>query len=189
MTNADTKNAPISNATIVLAAGAGLAAGLAANVLRKAVVQAPTMIAGNWSDALAAEHTATLLLFDKLEQTDDSQTIKRGMLLMQLKHALGKHAFQEENVVYPSLRTHGATEEADHLNADHGYVKQYLFDLDMLAKDSPAWLPKVREFRAMIETHMREEEDEIFPRLRGQLSEEQNKQVTVAMNKEGLKVA
>ena len=174
---------------LAIAAGAGLAAGLAANVLRKAVVQAPTALAGNWSDALAAEHKATLLLFDKLEQTSDKQTAKRGTLLMQLKHALGKHAFQEENVVYPSLRQHGATDAADHLNSEHGYVKQYLFELDQLPKGDAAWLAKVRHFRALLEKHMAEEENEVFPRLRGQLSEEENKAVTIAMNKEGLKIA
>lgn len=178
-----------TNTNLALAAGAGLVAGLAANVFRKAVVQAPTALAGNWADALAAEHKATLLVFDKLEQTTDAQTTKRGMLLMQLKHALSKHAFQEENVVYPALRDNGAKEDADHLNNDHGYVKQYLYDLDMLAKNDPAWLPKVREFRALIERHVSEEENEIFPRLRSQLSEEGNKKVTMAMNKEGLKIA
>jgi hemerythrin superfamily protein len=178
-----------SGGGLALAAGAGLAAGLAANVLRKVVVQAPTVVAGNWSDALAAEHKATLLLFDKLDQTTEKQTTKRGMLLMQIKHALTKHAVQEENVVYPSLRQHGATDEADHLNHDHGYVKQYLFELDMLAKDDAGWLPKVRDFRALLEKHMDEEENVIFPRLRGQLSDEQNKIVTAAMNKEGLKIA
>jgi iron-sulfur cluster repair protein YtfE (RIC family) len=41
----------------------------------------------------------------------------------------------------------------------------------------------------MIEKHMREEEDDLFPKLREQLSDEQNKHITVAMNKEGLKLA
>src|SRR3546814_6854708 len=70
------------------------------------------------------------------------------MLLMHIKHSLAKHAFQEENVVYPSLRDHGAAEAADHLNSEHGYVKQYLFDLHMMPKDDPAWMTKIREFRS-----------------------------------------
>jgi hemerythrin-like domain-containing protein len=190
MTNTTSKTKPItSNTNLAWVAGAGVVAGLAANVFRKAVVQAPTMIAGNWADALAAEHKATLLVFDKLEQTTDAQTTRRSMMLMQLKHALGKHAFQEENVVYPALRDNGASEEADHLNDDHGYVKQYLYDLDMLPKSDAGWLPKVREFRTLLERHIDEEENKIFPRLRGELSEEANKKVTLAMNKEGLKLA
>ncbi len=178
-----------SNRSLAIGATAGLAVGLAANFVRKAIVQAPTLAAGNWDEALAAEHKATLAVFDLLGKSDDSQTTKRSMLLMQLKHALAKHAMQEENAVYAAMRDHGATAAADHLNHDHGYVKQYLYDLTVLPKDDPAWLPKVAEFRAMIEEHMREEENEIFPSLRDQLSDAQNKQLTVAMNKEGLKIA
>ncbi|MFV3517452.1 hypothetical protein ACNJD8_22845, partial [Mycobacterium tuberculosis] len=90
--------------------------GLLANLVRKAVVQAPTVAAGSWDKALAAEHAAALKLFDLLEQTNDRATMRRRVLLMQLKHAISKHAFQEENVVYAKMRDEGLTEAADHLN-------------------------------------------------------------------------
>ncbi|HEX8555984.1 MAG TPA: hemerythrin domain-containing protein, partial [Sphingomonas sp.] len=127
--------------------------------------------------------------FDLLEKTDTSATKRRSALLMQLKHAIGKHASQEENVVYAMMRDQGLTEAADQLNHEHGYVKQYFFDLTEMAKDDPAWLPKLVEFRGLIEKHMRDEEDELFPKLRGSLSEAQNKHITAAMNKEGFKLA
>lgn len=171
------------------AAAAGLVAGLAANIVRKAIVQGPTALAGNWDEALAAEHAATLAIFDKLEATDDSQTTKRTILLTQLKHALAKHALQEENVVYAALRDHAQTEDADKLNHEHGYVKQFLYDLTILPRGDAGWLPKLREFRVLIERHVREEEDDIFPSMRRALSEQENKQLTLAMNKEGLKIA
>lgn len=183
------KSTTLDRTTLAIGATAGLAAGLAANIVRKAVVQAPTVLAGDWADALAAEHKATLLIFDKLQETSDRQTTRRAMLLMQLKHALAKHAMQEENAVYPALRDGGQTEEADALNHDHGYVKQYLYDLDMLPKGAPGWLTKVGDFRAMIEPHMQQEEDEIFPRLRSALTPDRNAALTRAMNKEGLKIA
>jgi iron-sulfur cluster repair protein YtfE (RIC family) len=114
---------------------------------------------------------------------------RRGLLLMQLKHALAKHAFQEENVVYPAMRTHDQVEAADGLSHDHAYVKQYLFELTEMAKDSPAWLDKVRAFRADLEKHIREEEDQLFPALHQALGDAGNKHVTMAMNKEGFKIA
>ena len=175
--------------TVAIGAAAGLAIGLAANLLRKSAVQAPTMFAGNWDKALAGEHAAALKIFDLIEQTGDDAVVRRSMLLTQLKHAISKHAFQEENVVYAMMRDHGLTEAADHLHHEHGYVKQYFFDLGEMPKNDPQWLPKVKEFRAMIESHMREEEDDLFPRLRSQLSAEQNKHVTAAMHKEGFKLA
>ena len=68
-------------------------------------------------------------------------------------------------------------------------MKQFFFDLTEMPKDDPKWLPKLNEFRSYIEEHMREEENELFPRVRGILSDEQNQHLTLAMNKEGLKLA
>jgi hemerythrin superfamily protein len=174
----------------MLAAGAaGLAVGLAANVARKLAVQAPTMLAGEWDEALAAEHQLTLKVFDALQATTEKNTTKRSTLLMNLKHMLAKHALEEENVIYPALREAGLVEEADELNRDHGYVKQYLYELSELPKDSPLWITKLTSFRADIEKHMREEETDLFPRLKGRVGAEKNKELTALMNKEGLKLA
>ncbi|UYY77349.1 hemerythrin domain-containing protein [Sphingomonas sp. R1] len=171
------------------AVAGGAALGLLAMLGRKAAVQAPSALAGNWDDALKAEHKAVLKVFDTLEATDDKATIRRNMLLAHIKHALVKHAIEEENVIYPALREAGKTEQADELNAEHGYVKQFLYELENMPSTSPKWLEKVKEFRAALEKHIREEEDELFPELRAQLSEEKNKALTLAMNKEGFKVA
>ena len=178
-----------SGGSVLGAAAAGLAVGLAANVARKFVVQAPTLAAGEWDQALTAEHRLTLKVFDAIEATDDTGTVKRAALLMNLKHMLAKHALQEENVIYPALRDAGQQEGADQLNHEHGYVKQYLYELGEIPKDSSAWLDKVRAFRADIEKHMREEEDDLFPRLKATVSAEKNKELTGLMNKEGLKLA
>ena len=171
------------------AAGVGIALGLLAALGRKAAVQAPTALAEDWATALAAEHKVALALFDKLEATEPGATAKRATLLAQLKHALARHALEEENVVYPALRQTGRTAEADELNAEHGYVKQYLYELENSPKGTPEWLAKLREFRSEIEDHMRDEEDRLFPALRGELTDEQNKALAAAMNKEGFKLA
>jgi hemerythrin superfamily protein len=171
------------------AAVAGAAVGLAANMGRKLFVQMTSGASGDWLDALTTEHAMTLAIFDKIEATDDSQTGQRSALLAKLKYALTKHALQEENVVYPALRQANSSYDADHLEEDHGYVKTYLYELETMAKDSPEWLARVRDFRQMIQTHMREEEDEIFPKFRQLLSEEQNSRITAMMHKEGFKFA
>ena len=175
--------------SFAIGAAAGLTAGLAANAVRKIFIQAPSMMAGQWDAALAAEHQAVLKLFDQIEKTEESHKVRRSMLLTQICHALAKHAVEEENAIYAALRVHGQVAEADRLNSDHGYVKQYLFELNSMDTDHPQFLPKIRDFRAMIETHMREEEEKVFPKLRGALSEEENAKLTKVMNQEGLKMA
>jgi hemerythrin superfamily protein len=182
-------NRGVGKASMIGMAAAGLAAGIVANLGRKAAVQAPSALAGDWFEALKGEHKAALALFDAILKTSDSQTLRRAMLLMQLKHALGKHAFTEENVIYPALRDAGDAEVADKLNHDHGYVKQHLYDLDAMAKDAPGFLPLVSKFRAELESHISTEESEIFPALHARLSEEKNLSVTRTANKEGFKIA
>lgn len=174
---------------IAAAALAGAAVGVAANLGRKLVVQGLSGAAGDWAEALAAEHAAVLALFDKIEATGDKQTAARTHILTKIKNALGKHALEEENVIYPALREANSVHDADALNSEHGYVKTYLFELENMPKDGEAFLAKIREFRAMLEAHMRMEEDEVFPALRDTISAEKNTQLTHAMHREGMKLA
>ena len=179
-----------NNAGVLIgAAVAGAAVGLAANVGRKLFVQFGAGMSGDWFDALKAEHAATIAIFDKIEATREDQTTTRAHLLAKLKTALTRHAHQEEAIVYPALRQANLTHDADALNAEHGYVKTYLYELENLAKDSPEWLARIRDFRTMLVEHIRMEEDEVFPAFRNQLSDAQNGKLTSKMNKEGFKVA
>jgi hypothetical protein len=171
------------------AALAGAAVGIAANVGRKLFVQFTSGATGDWFDALKTEHAMTLAIFDKIEATDDSQGMARSGLLTKLKYALDKHAHQEENVIYPALRQANSAHDADALNSEHGYVKTYLYELETIPNTSPEWLARVRDFRAMIEEHMRMEEDEVFPAFQKMMTPEQNARITSLMNKEGFKVA
>lgn len=188
----DGENGSWSNAStgvLVGAAKAGAAVGIAANVGRKLFVQFTSGATGDWLDALKTEHAMTLAIFDKIEATDDKQTMMRSHLLMKLKYALTKHAIEEENVVYPALRQANSAHDADALTAEHGYVKTYLYELENMPKNSPEWLARVRDFRTMIQEHIRMEEDEVFPAFRNVMSAEQNARLTALMNKEGFKVA
>jgi hemerythrin superfamily protein len=171
------------------AAIAGAAVGLAANFGRKFLMQMPSAAAGDWFDALKAEHKATFAVFDKIEATSESQTVMRTTLLKKLKYALTRHAHEEETIIYPALRQANSAHDADALNSEHGYVKTYLYELERLPKDSPDWLARVRDFRAMLEEHIRMEEVEVFPAFKQIMSEEQNAKLTKLMNKEGFKMA
>lgn len=185
----DTDGSTARKGQILGLAAGGILIGAAFNPVRKLLVQSVSAVGGDWFEMLKADHVLARALFEKAEATTADQKLKRATLLMQLKHALAKHAMEEENVVYPALREHAEADVADHLNHDHGYIKNYLYQLDMIEKDSPAWIAKLREFRGLFEKHVREEEDEIFPALRAKLSKQQNKEVTTAANKEGLKAA
>jgi hemerythrin superfamily protein len=172
------------------AAGAvGLVAGLAANFGRKALVQGAESLAGDWVDVLKAEHLMVIELFDKVEETQPDQKTRRAALLSKIKYALSKHALQEENAVYPAMRQADPEGAAEKLFHDHAEIKTYLYELETMPKDDPQWLPRLRAFRRLIEEHVREEEDVVFPAFRETMSEEQNAKLTALMHKEGFKLA
>ena len=178
-----------SAGAIASAALGGAVIAVAANLGRKAAIQGISAAAGNWADILAAEHKMTLALFDKMLDTDDDQTKKRALLLLQLGHALDKHAYAEEHVVYPCLRENNDASVAELLEKEHGEVKTYLHRLSNMPKNSPDWIALVGEFRASVAHHAAMEENVVFPQLRAQIGEALDKRITKEVNKAGFLMA
>jgi hemerythrin superfamily protein len=174
---------------LIGAAVAGAALGFAANFGRKFLTQAVSGVSGDWDEVLSTEHDMTEAIFDKMLATDSSQTWKRSMLLMQLTHALDKHAHAEETIVYPALREANENVSADELNKEHGYIKTFINELGQMEPDDPSWLEKVREFRDLVVEHARMEENEVFPRFKQAMDEEQNAKITALVNKDGFWMA
>jgi len=171
------------------AALAGLAVGFAANYGRKALMQGMESMAGDWDEILAAEHDMSLAIFDKMLGTDATQTFKRKMLLMKLTHALDKHAHQEEMVVYPALREANEAADADLLEGEHGYIKTFIYELNEMGAEAPNWLEKVREFRQLVSSHAHMEEEQVFPRFKQALDEDQNARITNLVKRDGFWMA
>jgi hemerythrin superfamily protein len=171
------------------AAIAGAAIGFAANYGRKALMQGMEASLGDWDEILTAEHDEALALFDKMLATDETQTFKRKMLFMKLCHALDKHAHAEEMVVYPALREDDQAGDADHLESEHGYIKTFIFELSEMGPDAPNWLAKVRDFRQLVSEHAHNEEENIFPRFKRDMTEEENDHITSLVNRDGFWMA
>ena len=178
-----------SAGAIASAALGGAIIAVAANLGRKAAIQGISAVAGNWADSLAAEHKMALALFDKMLDTDNDQTKKRALLLLQLGHALDKHAYAEEHVVYPCLRENNDASVAELLEKEHGEVKTFLHRLANMPKDSPEWLGVVSEFRTSVAHHAAMEENEVFPQLRNSIDEAMDKRITREVNKAGFMMA
>lgn len=174
---------------VIAAALGGAAIGFAANYGRKALMQGMEAATGDWDEILAAEHDMALAIFDKMLATDQTQTFKRKMLLMKLTHALDKHAHQEEMVVYPALRQANEATDADHLEGEHGYIKTFIYELNEMGADASNWLEKVREFRQLVHEHAHMEEEQVFPRFKQAMDEEQNAHITSLVNRDGFWMA
>jgi hemerythrin superfamily protein len=174
---------------IIGAALAGAALGFAANFGRKFAMQGLEAQAGDWDQMLKQDHDEILKLIDQILATDSTQTWKRSMLLMKLAHKLDKHSYEEETVVYPALRDDNGMSDADRLDTEHGHVKTFIFELKQIDTDDPNWLSKIRQLRDALSEHMQMEENEIFPRLKKDLDEEKDAQITSMVNKAGFMMA
>jgi hemerythrin superfamily protein len=174
---------------VIAAAIGGAAIGFAANYGRKALMQGMEAATGDWDEILAAEHDMALATFDKMLATDQTQTFKRKMLFMKLCHALDKHAHEEEMVVYPALREANEAADADHLESEHGYIKTFIYELSEMGPDASSWLEKVRQFRQLVAEHAHMEEEQVFPKFKQDMDEEQNAHITRLVNRDGFWMA
>lgn len=175
---------------LAITAGLGFAAGaLLANPVRKLAMQgAEALATRDWVEALTLEHRAVAKMFDMLLQTSESDVGKRKSGLLAMDHALTKHSLQEELVIYPAIRRVDE-DQAQHLYHDHFEVKTYLSQLQFdIEPSSPQWIVRLREFKAAIDEHIREEENDIFPSFRDRMSAEQNALLTKHMHMQGVKV-
>lgn len=177
-----------SLARLAGAAAVGFVLGAGALGVRKLAMQATTGIAGDWLAALKADHKLADGLFELIGQTQDHETARRHLLISKLAYALAKHQFEEEHVIYPAL---GADGEATprRLDGEHFEMKTLMHALLEGPKDGPEWAAKARALHKLVREHAREEEEIVFPALQARLSKAENRKLTLAMHREGLKLA
>jgi hemerythrin superfamily protein len=110
-------------------------------------------------------------LTEMVEATTGSMA-QRTKLFLLFKRKLGKHAMAEEDVVYPVLHdVAGAENKARELYEEHAQMKIQLYRLEQSLDSAPSWGDRVRRLQHVILSHIRDEEDVEFPRLRTILAE------------------
>ena len=58
-----------------------------------------------------------------------------------------------------------------------------------MVPEAPNWLEKVREFRQLVSSHAHMEEEQVFPRFKADMDEEQNAHITSLVNRDGFWMA
>jgi hemerythrin superfamily protein len=170
------------------AAALGFVIGVALLGGRKAAMQAATGLAGDWFATLKADHKLVDGLFG-LDQTTPDDSAKRQALFAKIAYALARHQFEEEHVVYPTLLGRWPANTPKHLDAEHFEMKSFVHELAEMPKDDPKWLKKVQALRRLVQAHVRDEEEIVFPRLQDRLSSKENAHLTRALHREGMKLA
>lgn len=179
-----------TSARDVAAIGLGMAAGiLASRILPPLFASASGSIRARMGEdpfePLINDHRKIMATLSEMEQCPTDARARRGTLFLALKRKLAKHAMAEEDVVYPMLQDQaGNAEQAKHLFSEHADMKITLFELENILKCGDDWSRHVNRLRNLIESHIREEEEEGFPALRHALSERRSRSLAGLIRRE-----
>jgi hemerythrin superfamily protein len=118
---------------------------------------------------LTAEHKEVNTLFkeyQKLVDADaaagDKETLARQICLM-----LTVHATTEEEIFYPAARAAIDDEDLlDEAEVEHGSAKELIAQIEASTPDEPLYDAKVKVLGEYVQHHVKEEEGELFPKVK-----------------------
>jgi hemerythrin superfamily protein len=134
---------------------------------------------------LKQDHNNVEELFSRFEHlaADDVAT-KRHVADKIIEH-LAVHAAVEEQVFYPAVRA--ANEDAEDVVLEgleeHHVVKWTLSELETLPATDERFAPKMRVLMESVRHHVEEEENDLFPKVRDALTNEQLEEMGEAISR------
>ncbi len=114
---------------------------------------------------LKADHEAVSALFAEYEKT--RSTAKKKALVAEICSALGVHAQIEEEIFYPAVKA--ALKDkvmVPEATVEHAGVKSLLAQLEGVEPDGEAYDAKVKVLSEYVKHHVKEEQNEMFPKAK-----------------------
>ena len=107
-----------------------------------------------------------------------NETLNKGNTnnFNEIKTQLEIHMMGEEKYLYPALREKDK-EEMDKSYQEHHVGKLVLHELKKTDKDDEHWMPKMKVLNDILNHHIDEEENKIFPKARSMLNNEQEQDI------------
>ena len=125
------------------------------------------------TDYLKKQHREVMKLFKEVEKTEDARGRKR--IMGEIVSHLKVHTTIEEEICYPAVREIG-TEKAEEqmLEAveEHHVVDLVLAELPEVDPAADTFEAKMTVLRELIEHHVEEEQEEVFPMAEKRLGKE-----------------
>ena len=139
----------------------------------------------NAIELLKADHEKVSEIFEKLEDTTESDEKTRTELFTKLKQELDLHAHIEETIFYPVLKKAEETRDITMEGIqEHHVVKVLLGELNSMKTGSEVWTAKLKVLKENVEHHVEEEEDDMFKSARQVLSKERLEELGAQMEQE-----
>lgn len=135
------------------------------------MAQAKTKPAARHEDAIAmltADHAEVKKMFKQYEKLkEDGSDDDKEALVEDICTALTIHMQLEEDIFYPAVRTaiedDGLMDEAE---VEHTGARDLIAQLETMAPDEPLYDARVKVLGEQIDHHVKEEQDEMFPKVR-----------------------
>ncbi|HYF57477.1 MAG TPA: hemerythrin domain-containing protein [Burkholderiaceae bacterium] len=129
-------------------------------------------------ELLIQDHQEALQLAERIERSDDPAEAEQ--LFVQLREAIVKHSRGEERILYPALEDSGdeeAAEMAREAAVEHELV-DLLFDrMTRMRSGSDNWKARASVVKELLEHHVEEEQEEVFPRMDALFDEQELQQM------------
>lgn len=130
----------------------------------------------NAVELLKQDHEVVRQLLDKLTSTTERALKTRSELLQRLEFELKVHTQLEEQIFYPAFKQAGGKEEAvmsaEAVEEHRAVDARVLPDLLKTAPDTTDFSGRAKVLKELLEHHIEEEEQEMFPAA-GKLFDEQ----------------
>ncbi|MDI9238647.1 hemerythrin domain-containing protein [Lysobacter sp. LF1] len=136
---------------------------------------------------LKEEHDAVRALFEKINDTTDRATQKRGNLLENIEANLLPHAKWEELVFYPAFNERadrdGLVTHAEAVSEHHAVEHSVIPEVHESEIDTPEFAGRVKVFGEFVDHHAKEEEKTMFKMARKMFSAEEREQFDIDYEK------
>ncbi|MEC5387413.1 hemerythrin domain-containing protein [Uliginosibacterium sp. H3] len=116
---------------------------------------------------LVQDHKEVKALFEKFEGLSDRSKASKKKLADQICEALTLHTQIEEEIFYPAVRA--AIKDGDMMDeaiVEHASAKDLIAQIQEMDPGEDLYDAKVKVLSELIEHHVKEEEEEMFPKVK-----------------------
>jgi hemerythrin-like domain-containing protein len=124
---------------------------------------------------LKEDHQEVKKLFRKFENAGENARVEKGELVKRMIELLTVHTYLENEIMYPEVRKLVPDVEDDILESyeEHHVADVLCMELFMMKPDNERFDAKTTVLIESVEHHIKEEEEEWFPKVRAALGRNQ----------------
>lgn len=116
---------------------------------------------------LTEDHQQVKKMFQQFDKLKDDEEDEKEELARKICTALTAHATVEEEIFYPAVRAAIDDEDLmDEADVEHASAKELIAQIEVASADDDHYDAKVKVLAEQIDHHVKEEQNEMFPKAR-----------------------